>query len=68
MSDRIAGRPADQIRDISVFVYKKLLGDDDTKRMLAKDADNGVRLRGRAGIYDQVVKATLEAIGMDEPV
>jgi hypothetical protein len=59
---------ADEIRDISVHVYKKFLGSDDTRRMLEKDADDGVKLRSRAGMYDHIVKATLEAIGMDEPV
>lgn len=61
-------RTAEQIRDISVLVYKDILGADDTKRMLDKDADGGAKLRGRAQIYDHIVKATLQAIGMDEIV
>lgn len=61
-------RTADQIRDISVLVYKDLLGADDTKRMIEKDADNGMKLRSRAVIYDPIVKATLRAVGMDEIV
>lgn len=64
-------RTADELRDISVLVYKDMLGTDDTSRMLKKDAeknpaDNGKALRGRAGFYDSQVAATLRAIGMDE--
>lgn len=64
-------RTPDELRDISERVYKDLLGEVDTKRMLAKDAeknpaDNGKALRGRARFYDSQVAATLRAIGMDE--
>lgn len=54
----------DQIRDISVEVYKRRLEDScrgDTERMLKKDAekdpnDNGKKLRGRAACYDPLTR------------
>lgn len=30
--------------------------------MVAKDGDKGQKLRGRAGVYDRVVRAVLEVI------
>lgn len=69
-------RTADQIRDISVEVYKKLLAAsaggsdaawraDEWKRMVAKDKDDDQKLRNRAGAYDHVVRAVLEVIDAD---
>lgn len=62
-------KPED-IRDISVEVYKKLLDDGckgDAQRMLDKDRekdpkDDGKKMRSRAGIYDRAVRATLEVL------
>lgn len=51
-----------KIRDISVEVYKKMLDRGDLERMLAKDDDGGKKLRSRAGIYDNAVRATLEVL------
>ena len=66
-------RTSEQIRDISVEVYKKLLAasaggrdgewrDDEWKRMVAKDGDGGEKLRGRAKCYDHIVRAVLEVV------
>lgn len=66
-------RSPEQIRDISVAIYKKLLaadaGGNDSKhrakeweRMVAKDGDNGEKLRERASFYDRIVKLVLEEI------
>ena len=66
-------RTPEEIRDISVEVYKKLLAADagssdpewkgrEWERMVAKDGDKGQKLRGRAGAYDRVVRAVLEVI------
>jgi hypothetical protein len=60
----------EEIRDISVEVYKKLLDDGckgDAQRMLDKDRekdpkDDGKKMRSRAGIYDRAVRATLEVL------
>jgi len=51
-----------KIRDISVQVYKKLLDRGDLERMLARDDDGGKKLRSRAAIYDNAVRATLEVL------
>lgn len=53
----------DQIRDISVAVYKQRLEDackGAVERMLAKDADGGQKLRGRAASYDPLTRAYLK--------
>lgn len=60
-------RTADEIRDISEKVYRHRLGDDDVKRMIEKDGnDGGVELRKRSGIYDPLVRDILMVIGMEE--
>jgi hypothetical protein len=57
------------IRDISERVYRIKLEDSSggghgaVQRMLDKDADGGVKLRNRAGFYDQVTRAYLEVLG-----
>lgn len=55
-----------EVRDHKGVVTRK----GNVQRMLEKDAekdpnDNGKKLRGRAGFYDQMVRATLEAIGYE---
>lgn len=47
----------DEARDLSVKVYKYLLGPSDTQRMLEKDNDGGKKLRERAGSYDRLSRA-----------
>lgn len=57
------------IRDISERVYRIKLddssggGDGAVQRMIEKDKDGGVKLRNRAGFYDQVTRAYLDALG-----
>lgn len=51
----------EEIRDVSVEVYKKRLGDDDTRRMLEKDSDGGAKLKNRAASYDGLTRAYLDA-------
>lgn len=48
---------AKEATDLSVLVYSDLLGADDVARMLAKDADQGQKLRSRASAYDQLSRA-----------
>jgi hypothetical protein len=55
------------IRDISVRVYCHELGLDDTKRMLERDADGGVKLRARAGFYDNLSRVYLDLLGFKPP-
>jgi hypothetical protein len=52
----------DEIRDLSVRVYKLRLEASSkgaVARMLAKDADGGEKLRGRAESYDPLTRAYL---------
>ncbi len=59
----------EQIRDISVEVYKMRLEQDckgNTERMLKKDNDGGVKLRGRAGAYDSLTRCYLKVLRSDE--
>lgn len=51
-----------EIRDISVEVYKIRLGKKDAERMLAKDRDNGQKLRSRAESYDVLTKCYITAL------
>ena len=53
----------DKVRDISVAIYKRRLGDDDTQRMLAKDGDGGKKLRERAGSYDALTRCYMALLG-----
>lgn len=56
----------DEIRDISVAVYKARLEASSkgaVDRMLESDADDGRRLRGRAAAYDPLTRAYLEILG-----
>lgn len=55
------------IRDISEQVYRKRLiaesGGGTPDRMIAKDKDNGEKLRNRAGSYDPLTRAYLDVLG-----
>lgn len=51
-----------RVRDLSVEVYKMSLGEDDTRRMLEKDDDGGVKLRERAGSYDALTRRYMRAL------
>ena len=57
-----------RLRDISVAVYRKRLVQDSgpgaDERMLAKDADGGLKMRGRAAAYDPLTRAYLEVLGL----
>jgi len=56
----------DEIRDISERVYRARLGDDDVRRMIEKDRDEGQKLRGRAGSYDSLTRVYLAALSSHE--
>lgn len=62
---------AEEIRDISVEVYKLRLdsswnrGKGAVERMLEKDNDGGVKLRERAGAYDALTRAYLAVLRLD---
>lgn len=54
-----------EIRDISEKVYRRRLEDSckgDVERMIAKDKDEGQKLRGRAVMYDGPTRAYLDAL------
>jgi hypothetical protein len=60
----------EEIRNISEKVYRaRLLRDgggckpDNVERMIAKDGDGGVKLRGRAAIYDDLARDIRKVIG-----
>lgn len=69
MSAKKSTLTADQVRDISVAVYKIRLedasggGKDAVARMIEKDKDGGEKLRGRAASYDGMTRAYLEVLG-----
>ena len=52
------------IRDLSEQVYRLELGDEDTRRMIEKDKDQGEKLRGRAVAYDALTRSYLRVLGM----
>lgn len=52
------------IRDISERVYRTRLGAD-AASMIAKDKDNGEKLRSRAASYDPLTRAYLAALGVE---
>lgn len=64
MSDRkpMPTYDPNRVREISVAVYKRELGEDDTRRMLEKDADDGSKLRGRAQAYDALTRSYLDVL------
>ena len=57
-----------RIRNISVAVYRKRLVQDSgpgaDERMMAKDADGGLKLRSRAAMYDPLTRAYLDVLGI----
>ena len=61
------------IRDISEQVYRAHLehssggGPGAVQRMLDDDADGGKKLRNRAGAYDPLTRAYLDALGFKPP-
>lgn len=57
----------ERIRDISVLVYKAKLEqscEGDVERMIAKDKDNGEKLRNRAACYDPTTRVYLQVLGL----
>lgn len=66
---RPAGPPRDHeaIRDISLAVYRQKVGEAGVARMLAADADGGVKLRNRAASYDNTTVCYLIALGLPIP-
>lgn len=56
------------VRDISEQVYRQRLDDPGNKpgksaaSMIAKDGDNGEKLRGRAICYDEMTRAYIKAL------
>ncbi len=63
-----AAERASRVRDISVAVYTKRLDQEckgNSARMLAKDNDGGVKMRGRAASYDSLTRAYLEVLGVE---
>lgn len=59
----------ERVRDISVEVYKMRLVADSGKgaveRMIAKDGDNGEKLRNvRANAYDPLTRCYMRAMGV----
>lgn len=62
---------AEYIRDLSVKVYRLRLEQDcpgNVARMLTKDADDGTKLRNRAGSYDALTRAYLKVLGFEPPL
>lgn len=58
-------RKAEEVRDISVEVYKLRLEDSSAgavDRMLAKDGDDGSKLRSRAASYDALTRAYMAVL------
>lgn len=59
------------IRDLSEKVYRIRLDqecDGNVERMIAKDEDQGQKLRNRAGQYDPLTRAYLDVLGFTPPV
>ena len=51
----------EEVRKYSEHVYRQRLGEGDTKSMIAKDGDNGEKLRNRSKAYDQLSRCYLRA-------
>lgn len=59
-----------EVDDLTEAVYKLRLEDDckgNVERMLAKDQDDGAKLRSRSRFYRPMVMATLQALDLVEP-
>lgn len=55
----------EQVDDLCEAVYKIRLEEDckgNVERMIAKDEDQGQKLRGRSRLYRPIVMATLQAL------
>lgn len=50
------------VNNISVELYKELLGPRDVASMIKKDGDSGQKLAIRAMAYNSTVRATLKVI------
>lgn len=57
----------DEIRDISLAVYKIRLGPAAVERVLERDGDGGKKLRKQAESYDVLTWAYLEVLGLHKP-
>lgn len=58
------------IRHLSEQVYRVRLEHDcegNVARMIAKDKDNGEKLRNRAAAYDPLTRAYLKVLGIEPP-
>jgi hypothetical protein len=61
----------DLVRDVSEAIYRIHLnklsggGSGAVERMIAKDKDQGQKLRGRAAIYDPIIRTALEVLKID---
>jgi hypothetical protein len=71
MNEAVLKRPIFEpcrVRDISVAVYRKRIVQDSgpgaDERMLAKDADGGLKMRNRAAAYDPLTRAYLDVLGV----
>lgn len=56
------------IRDLSEKVYRLLLEADcegNVARMIARDEDDGKKLRNRAGYYDRLTRTYLKVLGFE---
>lgn len=57
----------ERIRDVSEAVYRARLEQSckgDVERMIAKDGDQGQKLRNRAGAYDPLTRVYLQVTGL----
>lgn len=52
----------EQVRTISETVYRDRLGEADAAAMIAKDGDNGRKLRARSASYDALTRSYMRAI------
>lgn len=57
---------AERVRDVSEAIYRARLADESgegaAERMIAKDGDNGEKLRRRAGFYDALTRAYMRVL------
>ncbi len=70
MSDRKRYEPEFdpvRVRDISIAVYKMRIvadsGEGAVERIIAKDADDGSKLRERARSYDKLTRCYMRVLG-----
>lgn len=65
MKKREAEFDETEVRNLSEKVYRDLLERDNAagavERMIAKDGDNGEKLRNRAASYDRLTRAFMRA-------